>query len=137
MGTLVDAKTVFGSANDAAGFSNEEKWIKVTYDFSADGGEVEDNILLTAGAGIYITDYFMHVTTAVTSGGSLVMDIGVGAGGAELASDIAVATMVENYVVGGVVSKLRVASAGTIQMGVEVAAATAGVIDFFFKVKKI
>jgi hypothetical protein len=131
MGTLTDAKSVYG------GFTNEEEWIKVTYDFSADGGEVEDNIVLTATDDLYITDYYMHVTTAVTSGGSLVMDVGIGAGGVELASDIAVATMVLNYVVGGVVSKLRLASTETIQMGIEAAAATAGVIDFFFKVKKI
>jgi len=130
MGTLVDARTLSG------GFSNEEVWEKVTYDFAVDGGEVEDNIIFTAGADLIITDYYMHVVTAVTSGGSLLMDVGVGAGGLEIASDIAVATMVLDYVVGPVASKTRIASAGTMQMGIEGAAATAGKVDFFFKIKK-
>jgi len=136
MGTLTDAKVVYGSAATAGGFSNEEVWVKVTYDFSTDGGEVEDNILFTAGADLIITDYYMNVTTAVTSGGSLVMDVGVGAGGVEIASNIAVATMVLNYVVGSAADKVRVPAAGTVQMGIEAAAATAGVIEFNFKVRK-
>ena len=136
MATLNDAKVIYGSAATAGGFSNEESWVEVEYDFANDTGAIADYVIFTAGADLIITDYYMKVQTAVTSGGSLVMDVGVGAGGTEIASNIAVATMALNYVVGSATDKVRVASAGTVQMGIEAATALTGKISFFFKVKK-
>lgn len=132
MGTLAGAKSVYGT------FSNDEQWVKVTYDFSVDGGEVEDNIVFTAKNAIVITDFYAYVETAVTSGGALVADLGVGAGGTEIWSDKAVA----NLTIGSVhamdtETKIKVAADGTIQLGIEAAAATAGKVHFYFKVKKL
>ena len=40
MGTLTDAKVLYGASATAGGFSNEEIWVPVIYDFAADGGEI-------------------------------------------------------------------------------------------------
>jgi hypothetical protein len=131
MGTLADAKTVYG------GFTNQEEWVPVVYDFAVDGGEVEDNIVLTAGEDLVITDFYAEVITAVTSAGSLVADLGVGAGGTDIWSDKAVADLAIGTVhTFDTATKLKLASAGTVQLGVEAAAATAGKIRFWFKLKK-
>ena len=136
MGTLTDAKTLYGGSATAGGFSNEEVWTKVTYDFSDDGGETEDNIIITAGSSLVITDYYLHVTTAASSPAAAVIDVGMDAGGAELGSDITTATLTEDYLVGfiaGGVTKLRLGVGETIVMGVESSTLAAGVFDFYFK----
>lgn len=140
MGTLSDAKVVYGSAKTAGGFSNEEVWIPVVYDFAADGGEIEDNIVLTAGADLMIMDFYLVVATTVVGVGVNV-DLGVGAGGAEILSDRDGPALVETtganlFVADAAMLPLYVPAAGTIQMGVETAAITAGKFTMYFKVKK-
>ena len=121
MGTLTDTKNVYGT------FSNDEKWVKVTYDFAADGGEVEDNIVWTAKNDLVITDFYAHVETAVTSAGALVADLGVGAGGTEIWSDKGKADLTAGSIHAmDTETKIKVAADGTIQLGIEAAAATAG-----------
>ena len=132
MGTLADAKTL------GKQFSNAEVWHRVTYDFSVDGGEVEDNIAFTAADDFVILDFYAYVETAATSGGSAVMDLGIGAGGTELWSDKAVADLAIGTVHGmDTAAPLKLASAGTIQFGVETAALTAGKIHFYIKVREL
>lgn len=131
MGTLKDAKTVYGS------FSNQEEWVSVVWDFATDGGEVEDNTVLTAGEALVVTDCYAEVLTAVTSGGALVADLGVGAGGTEIWSDKAVGALTIGSIhTWDTATKLKLAAAATIQLGVEAAAATAGKIRFWFKIKR-
>lgn len=138
MAVLADAKTVYGSASTVGGFSNEETWIKVQYNFANDTGGIADYTVFTAGADLVITDFFADVTTAATSAGSLVVDLGVGAGGTGVWSDKAVADLTLNSFHGmDTVVPLKVAAAGTVQLGLEAAAATAGVIDFHFKVRRL
>ena len=132
MGTLSGAKTVYGT------FSNDEVWVKATYDFSVDGGEVEDNIVYTAKNNLVITDFYAYVETAVTSAGALGMDLGVGAGGTEIWSDKGKAALTAGSVHAmDTETKIKLATDGTIQLGTEAAAATAGKIHFYIKVKKL
>lgn len=141
MATLTDAKVLFGTSATAGGFSNEEKYIKVNYDFANDTGGIADYIALTAGADLIITDFYMVVnTTCVGTGANI--DLGVGAGGAEILSDKDGPTLVETaganvFVADAAMLPLYVPAAGTIQMGVETAALTAGAFDLYFKVKKV
>lgn len=131
MGTLSDAKTVEKT------FSNEEKWYKVTYDFSVDGGEVEDNIMLTADGDYVITDFYAYIETAVLSAGALVADLGVGAGGTEFWSDQGKAALAADAVLGmDTAAPIAFSDTETIQLGIEAAAATAGKVHFWFKIKE-
>ena len=136
--SLADTKIIYGSAATAGGFTNEESWTKVTYDFSDDTGAVADYDIFTAGADLVITDYYMSVSTAVTSPAGAILDVGLTDGGVELGSNITTATLAAGYVVSfpaGGVTKLRVAKDSDIVMGIESSTFTAGVIDFYFKTK--
>ena len=131
MATLADAKTIGG------GFSNAGELVHVTYDFAVDGGEVEDNILLTASNDCLVEFVCIDVKTAVTSGGSLVMDLGKGAGGTQFLSDKAVAALTLDAIIGpdSVATKMvELSAAETIQMGIEAAAATAGKVKYSFRI---
>ena len=141
MGTLTDAKIVYGSGATAGGFSNEDSIIEVVYDFAADAGEIEDNIVLTAGADMLILDYHCVVETTVVGVG-VNIDLGVGAGGTEIHSDLDGPTWVETtganvFVADAAMLPLYVPAAGTIQMGVETAAITAGKFKMVFRVRKV
>ena len=141
MGTLTDAKVVYGSAATAGGFSNEEIWVDVEYSFANDGGEVEDNIVLTAGADFIITDYYAVVSTTV-AGATANLDLGVGAGGVEFWTDYDGPSLVETaganvFAASAAHLPVCVPAAGTIQLGVETAALTAGVFKMYFKIKKV
>jgi hypothetical protein len=128
---LKDAKTV-GST-----FANEERWVSVVYDFAQDTGAVADYDVLTADGAIIITDFYAKVHTAVTSADALVMDLGVGDGGTEIWSNKTVASLEVGTVhPAGALFKLKVPSASKIVLGIEAFAATAGKVEFFFKVKK-
>ena len=75
----------------------------------------------------------------MTSAGALVADLGKGAGGTEFWSDVGKATLALDAQVGpdSVVTKMvELADGETIQLGIEAAAATAGIIHFMFKVYK-
>lgn len=77
-----------------------------------------------------------YVKTAVTSGGSLVMDLGKGAGGTEIFSDKAVAALtLDSLHVGA--APVELAAGEKIVMGIEAATATAGKIEFIFEIIKL
>jgi hypothetical protein len=130
MAALNDAKTV------GAPFGNESTLKVVTYDFSVDGGAVADYDVITADGSILVELINVDVETAVTSAGSLVADLGKGAGGTEFWSDQAVAGMTID-------AQLLPDTPGTIVeladtekliFGIEVAAATAGKAHFMFRI---
>ena len=87
MATLVNKKKI------ASPFSNEAELVRVTYDFSVDGGAVADYDVLESVGACLVELVNIDVETAVTSGGALVMDLGKGAGGTEFKSDEAVADL--------------------------------------------
>lgn len=132
MAVLSDAKT------KSAGYNEEEKWVSVTYDFSNDTGAVADYDVLTAGEDIVITEFYATVPTAVTSGGSAVMDLGVTAGGTNFWSDKAVADLsLNSFHAMDTHTPVKVASGAKVVFGIEAAALTAGVIKFNFKYKRL
>lgn len=141
MGTLTDAKVVFGASDTTGAWTNEETWVDVQYSFANDGGEIEDNIVLTAGADFVILDYYAVVSTTLVGVGAD-LDLGVGAGGVEIWTDYDGPTLVETaganlFVASAAMAPLYVPAAGTIQLGVETAALTAGVFKMYFKIKKV
>jgi len=141
MGTLTDAKVIYGGSATAGGFSNEEVIVPVIYDFAADAGEIEDNIVLTAGADLLVLDYWMVVQTTIVGVGVNV-DLGVGAGGVEIHSDLDGPTLVETaganvFVADAAMTPLYVPATGTIQLGIETAAITAGKFTMYFKIRKV
>lgn len=141
MATLADAKVVYGSAATAGGFSNEEKWIQVDYNFSNDTGAQADYIALTAGAAFLVRDFYVTCSTSCV-GATANLDLGLGAGGVELWSDKDGPAIVETagsniFLADAVFLPIIVPAAGTIQLGIETADLTAGVFTMNFLVKKI
>ena len=131
MAALKDAKTI------GASFGNEERWVKVVYDFDKDTGAVADYDVLTASEDIIVTDFYAKVITAATSAGALVVDLGVGAGGVHLWSDKAVADLSIGTVhKADALHKTKVAKDSKIVLGLEAFAATAGKIELNFKIIK-
>jgi len=130
--SLAASKTVYGT------FSNAEEWVQVVYDFSVDAGATGDYDVLTAGDNLVVTDFYYEVQTAVTSGGSLVVDLGVGDGGTEFLSDTAVAALTLAKVDGMDTDAIvNVKSAEKIVLGLEAATALTGKVAFNFKIKKV
>ena len=131
MANLADRKTV------GEGFRNAAELVRVTYDFDADGGSIADYTVLTADSDCVVEFSHADVKTAVTSGGSLVADLGKGAGGTQFWSNKAVADLTLDAILGpgaAESNKVELASGETIQLGLEAAAATAGKVEFVFKV---
>lgn len=124
-------------AKVGGGFSNEGQVIEVIYDFSVDGGAVDDFDMLEAEKGCVVEFMHAYVETAMTSGGALVVDLGKGAGGTEFLSDKAVGDFSANAVIKGDAygtDKVHLASGEKIVMGLEAAAATAGKVKFKFAI---
>ena len=129
--SLSAKKDVYGT------FSNDQEWVQVVYDYSVDGGVSKDYDVLEAKEDLVIVGFYANVVTAVTSGGSLVMDLGIGDGGTEFLSDKAVADLaLGDIAVMGTFNFVKVASGSKIVMGLEAADATAGKVKFNFLVKK-
>jgi predicted rRNA methylase YqxC with S4 and FtsJ domains len=131
MAVLKDAKTA------GAGFSNDPVLVRVVYDFAKDTGAVADYDVMTADSECIVKLNHMLVKTAVTSGGSLVMDLGKSAGGTEFFSDKAVAALTLNSVHStSAPAAVRLAAGDKIVMGIEAAAATAGKVEIVLEVLK-
>jgi hypothetical protein len=129
MAVLADKKIA------GAGFGNSKELVRVVYDFANDTGAVADYDVLVADSACVVHLVHASVKTAVTSGGSLVVDLGKGAGGTEMWSDKAVAALTLNslHLATGPV---YLAAAEKIVLGLEAAAATAGKVEFVFEVIK-
>jgi len=124
--------------NCGAQFANAEEVIRVVYDFSQDGGATGDyDVLVSKGDSMVKLEYAI-VKTAVTSGGSMTMDLGKGNTGVEFMSGQAVAGLTAGAIFKPTyaTSMLKLADGEKINMGLNVAAATAGKVEFVFKVMK-
>ena len=128
MPALKDAKIV------GAPFSNTSEIVRVTYDFTADGGEVEDNTLFTADGEVLVRCVGAHVLTAVTSGGSATIDLGRGTSGTQFLSGSAISGFTAGaFVPSASAAAIKLANGEIINMGVNVAALTAGKVEFIFE----
>lgn len=131
MAVLADVKT------QGAGFGNAMEVVRVVYDFSVDGGTVADYDVLVADSSCVVKLLHMSVKTAVTSGGSLVLDLGKGVGGTEFFSDKAVAALTLDSVhCTSAPAAVQLDSGEKIVMGIEGAAATAGKLEMVFGLMK-
>ncbi|TXH08945.1 MAG: hypothetical protein E6R04_09630 [Spirochaetes bacterium] len=132
MAALADRKYV------GAQFQNDMEIVRVTYDFAEDTGAVADYDVLEATGNCVVKLLHAHVKTAVTSGGSLVVDLGKAAGGAEFWSNKAVAalTLDSMHAVDAIAgtSGVELTEGEKVVLGLEAAAATAGKIEFVFAV---
>jgi hypothetical protein len=139
---LSGKKYIGGGANSTSDFfSNEEKWIKVRYDFDVDGGATGDYDVLeneSASIKFVVTDFYYHIQTDVTTGSDVDVDLGISDGGTEFLSDLD-APGASADAIGGMdtAAPVQIPASGKIVMGVETGAITAGVIDFYFKIKRL
>jgi len=132
MASLAEYKTSYGT------FSNAEEWVKVAYDFDVDGGATGDYNVLKAGVNLVVTDFYYETEAAVTSGGSLVVDLGIGAGGTEFLSDTAVGDLTLAKVNGMDTDAIvNVKADEIIILALDDATALTGKINLNFKVKKV
>lgn len=129
MATLVGAKTV------GAPFKNAVEVVRVIYDFAEDGGQVEDNTVLTAEGNVLVRCIGAKVITAPTSGGSATIDLGKGTSGTEFISTEAYTSFALNALYASESAAfVKLADGEVINMGVATAALTAGKIEFIFEV---
>ena len=130
MAVLNDVKTV------GAPFRNESKIVRVTYDFSVDGGAIADYDVLISDGVTLVELVNIDVETAGVSGGSMVLDLGKGAGGTEFKSDLAVASMTLDAQIGADTAGkiVELADAEKIVLGIEAATLTAGKLNMMFRV---
>jgi hypothetical protein len=142
MASLVDKKFIGGGSNSNADFfSNEEQWIKVRYDFDADAGATGDYEVLeneSASVAYVVTDFYAHVQTDVTTASDVDVDLGIGAGGTEFLSDWDAPGATADAIVGmDTATPVKLAASGKIVVGIETGAITAGVVDMYFKLKRL
>lgn len=135
MAVLADKKLV------GAEFKKSFEIVRAVYDFAADTGAVADYDVLEASGACVVKLLHAHVKTAVTSGGSLVVDLGKSAGGTQFWSDKAVAALTLDSIhsVDAIAGTAGVvlAEGDKVVLGLEVAAATAGKIEFVFAVMAV
>jgi hypothetical protein len=132
MAALADRKYV------GAQFAKDFEIVRVVYDFAEDTGAQADLDVLEASGSCVVKLLHAHVKTAVTSGGSLVLDLGKGAGGTEFWSNKAVANLTLDSMhavdaIGGTAG-VELDAGEKVVLGIEVADATAGKIEMVFAV---
>jgi len=135
-----------GTKSANGGFQNEKQILKVVYDFAKDGGATGALDLFTAQDDIVITGFYAKVLTTCTSGGSMVLDVGVSGGDTDILLDgVAVASLTANSmhippVVEGTPNVLalpmKLADNGKIIQTIGTAALTAGKIEYVFEFMK-
>lgn len=135
-----------GAKTAASPFSNEEKVIKVVYDFAVDGGATGQLDLITADGDLVVTGFHGVVKTTCTSGGSAVVEVGDTNDDDMYAASLAVAgltagTVIKPTVVEGTPNVIpfprKLADGESLKMKIETATLTAGVIEWTFKVQRL
>lgn len=118
-----------------APFANVAELVRVEYDFAVDGGAIADYDVLVAEDSIVVEHVYTKVEAAVTTGTDIDVDLGKGAGGAEFHSDVAAAALTLDAVIpGGATRMVELTSGEKVVMGIETGAATAGKLEFVFRV---
>ncbi len=114
-------------------FSNEKAFVKLTYDFSNDGGAYSGNTyrLGRTSRKILITEAVVHVETAVV-GSSSTVTLGSTSAASVFLNGVAEATLVDDYVVDTAAAQAEVLASGDyITMTIGTANLTAGKINLF------
>lgn len=126
-----------------SGYYNEMQTQRLVYDFAEDGGSTSDTYRLAEVTGkIYIAECILHVITACTSGGSATVTAGAETADADaFGASIAVATLVDDYVVKTAAGQNLVvdgsSSTDYLSLSIGTAALTAGKIEFILRYIRI
>ena len=114
-----------------------ERWSKkLTWEFAVDGGEADDTVRIgQAGAKCIMTEAYVHVETACTSGGSASMIIGVEGGDVDAFLDAtsgAVASLTDDAVISETTGQgIVVAANSYIHVDIATADMTAGKVHLY------
>lgn len=128
MAVLADAKTV------SAPFHNKGELVRVRYSFAADTGAIADYDVLIADGNLLVQLLNVDVKAAVTSDGAVAFDLGKGAGGTEWWSDKVKAALTLDLQSPGSLTLIELSDGEKIVLGLEAAAATAGIVEFQFMI---
>jgi hypothetical protein len=132
MAAVRDHKTLGAPFSDA-----KSNFIRVQYVGAVDGLAQADLDLLTAREDLLIRHVGTRAVAALTSGGSAVLDLGVGAGGVQFLSDSAYAGYTLAAFVNGATEAFKKLPSGSkIVLGIEGADLTAGTLEFLFEVAR-
>lgn len=138
MATVAQAKTV------ATPYSNEEKIVKVIYDFAVDAGATGQLDLLVADGDLVVTEMHGVVKTTCTGTGAVV-EVGDAGDDNMYSAANAVASLVAGYVIKPTFVEgtpnvypmpRALADGAAIKMKIGTAALTAGKIEWTFKVQR-
>lgn len=134
MTALAGAKTI------GTPMKNEKEWVRVTYDFSVDGGASGTAVtVLTAASPVVITDFMALVKTAATSAGSACVSVGIESDADRILDSIPKATLALNAIVGPVLVEgtpntlalpCRLAAGALVTQTIEVDTLTAGKFEY-------
>jgi len=126
---------VKGAKVVGAPFDNKVEVVRVIYDFAVDGGEVEDNTLLTADGSILVRCIGVDVIAALTSGGSATVEVGKGTSGAEfITAEAYTSFTLAGFYASESAAFAKLATTNVINMGIAGAALTAGKMEFIFEI---
>ena len=129
MAALKGAKVV------GAPFDNTVEVVRVKYDFSVDGGEVEDNTVLTADGSVLVRCVGVDVEVALTSGGSATVELGKGTSGAEfITAEAYTSFTLAGFYASESAAWVKLADTNIINLGIAGAALTAGKVEFIFEI---
>ncbi len=128
MPVLKNAKVV------GAPFSNKNDIVRVIYDFSVDGGQIEDNTVFTADGVVLVKCIGAYVHVAPVGTGATI-DLGKGASGVQFISTEAITSFTLNaFYASESANFITLADGEVINMGVATAALTAGKLEFIFEI---
>lgn len=119
-----------------SGFGNKVEKIVLGYDFASDGGAVGSLDMMEADEDYVVTDFYIAVEDALTSGGAATLEVGI-AGSDELLTATAVGSFSAGALVAGTqTGPVKVSLADLMQLTIGTAALTAGKMTMYMKVEK-
>jgi hypothetical protein len=129
--------TGYKDYSDITLWSNEEQWVKATYDFATHGGTAAATTYSVAvlPKGYAIVDGFVKCTADV-AGTSSTLEVGYTGATAAVIAQTAEASFVPNYIKGFVGAQAVSTTYNTIFMTIGTADLTAGTVDIYLKIKK-
>lgn len=135
MAALVDKKIV------SAPFSNESSYVRVTYDFEADGGATGALDVLEAEGELIVKSYHAVVKTAVSTSGSPTLMVGISGGDTDAVMTTTIGAAANLDTAGKVVGEastmpIRLADGGKLIQTIGTAAYTQGKIEYVFELMK-
>jgi hypothetical protein len=129
---------VSGNKGNQNAWGPMKEFLEVVYDFSKDAGAQGALDLFTASADLVVTNCYMKVNTACTSGGSATVAIGKSGDAAGLVAATAVASLGAGKTAVGTTGSraYKVASGEIPQLTIATADLTAGKITVVFEFSK-